>query len=149
MASKTLISQTKNLLPPLILYRQILRIHRLLPPSLRSLGDDYVKAEFRRHKDVANPIQIVGFIDQWQAYLDNLKIQTNTAKSPSENITFGKKIDSNILEKFSEQQLGQLHVLRNEIKTIGKGKARSEGMDNNVNLNTDIENLVEKKKTLS
>ncbi|PKC12800.1 ACN9-domain-containing protein, partial [Rhizophagus irregularis] len=108
--------RTKNLLPPLILYRQILRTHRLLPLSLRSLGDDYVKAEFRRHKDVANPIQIVGFIDQWQVYLDKLKIQTNASKLQPENITYGKKFDSNILEKFSEQQLGQLHVLRNEIK---------------------------------
>lgn len=145
MASKTLISRTKNLLPPLILYRQILRTHRLLPPSLRSLGDDYVKAEFRRHKDVANSIQIVGFIDQWQVYLDKLKIQTNAAKSQPENITYGKKFDSNILEKFSEQQLGQLHVLRNEIKVIGKEKVRSEEVDNNAIMNTDIENLVEKK----
>ncbi|CAB4375799.1 unnamed protein product [Rhizophagus irregularis] len=144
MASKTL-SRTKNLLPPLILYRQILRTHRLLPLSLRSLGDDYVKAEFRRHKDVANPIQIVGFIDQWQVYLDKLKIQTNASKLQPENITYGKKFDSNILEKFSEQQLGQLHVLRNEIKAIGKGKVRSEEMDNNAIMNTDIENLVEKK----
>ncbi|GES88984.1 ACN9-domain-containing protein [Rhizophagus clarus] len=146
MASKTLISQTKNFLPPLILYRQILRIHRLLPPSLRSLGDDYVKAEFRRHKDVTNPIQIVGFIDQWQFYLDKLKIQVNTAKLQPANKIYGKKFDSNILEKFSEQQLGQLYVLRNEIKDNGKSKVRSEEMDNNIN---DIENLAEKKTKLN
>ncbi|CAG8671571.1 5499_t:CDS:1, partial [Scutellospora calospora] len=49
-----------NLLPPLILYRQLLRAHRKLPPSFRSLGDDYVKSEFKRHKNITNPIHIVG-----------------------------------------------------------------------------------------
>ncbi|RIA99134.1 hypothetical protein C1645_748046 [Glomus cerebriforme] len=130
MASKPLISHIKNLIPPLILYRHILRIHRLLPPSLRSLGDNYVKAEFRRHKDITNPIQIVGFIDQWQVYLDKLEIQTNSAKSHPENITYGKKFDLGILNKFSEEQLGQLYELRKEIKVIGKGKVKSKEMDN-------------------
>jgi hypothetical protein len=125
MASKPLIFQPKKLLPPLILYRQILRTHRLLPPAFRSLGDDYVKAEFRRHKDLTNPIQIVGFLNQWQVYLNGLKTQTNHVKSQPENITYGRKFDLNILEKFSEQQLGQLYELKNEIKAIRKGKINS------------------------
>ncbi|CAG8482395.1 7424_t:CDS:1 [Funneliformis caledonium] len=111
----TLISQAKSLFPPLILYRKILRSHRSLPPSLRSIGDNYVKAEFRRHKDITNPIHIVGFLDQWQAYLDVLETQINSAKS--ENITtYGKKIDSDKLERFNDQQLGQLYELRKEAK---------------------------------
>lgn len=48
------------LLPPIPLYRTILRTHRKkLPVEQRMLGDMYVKAEFRAHKDVDNPVQIV------------------------------------------------------------------------------------------
>ncbi|CAG8474485.1 6097_t:CDS:1 [Acaulospora morrowiae] len=115
MASKHLSSRPKNLYPPLTLYRQILRIHRRLPPSLRLLGDDYVKSEFRRHRDVTNPLYLVGFFSQWQSYLEELKQQTS-ASVPVEEIRYGKKLDSESLEKFSEQQLGQLYELRNETK---------------------------------
>ena len=48
------------LLPPLPLYRRLLRIHRRkLPKEERLVGDEYVRAEFRKHKDVENPIHIV------------------------------------------------------------------------------------------
>jgi hypothetical protein len=56
----------KPLVPPLVLYRNILRAHRQLPPALRAVGDDYVKAEFKRHKDVENPAYIVGFLSEWE-----------------------------------------------------------------------------------
>ncbi|KAG0231982.1 acetate non-utilizing protein 9 [Mortierella sp. GBA43] len=63
----------KALIPPLQLYRQILRAHRKhLPPQFRILGDGYVKAEFHRHKDVDNPLYIVGFLEQWQGYLSHI-----------------------------------------------------------------------------
>ena len=49
------------LLPPIPLYRTLLRTHRkVLPVEQRLLGDMYVKAEFRAHKDIDNPVQIVG-----------------------------------------------------------------------------------------
>ena len=48
------------LLPPIPLYRRLLRGHRKhLPPEMRVLGDEYVKAEFRAHRGVDNPIHIV------------------------------------------------------------------------------------------
>jgi hypothetical protein len=48
------------LLPPIPLYRTILRTHRKrLGIEERLLGDMYVKAEFRAHKDIDNPVQIV------------------------------------------------------------------------------------------
>ena len=48
------------LLPPIPLYRTILRTHRKkLGVEERVLGDMYVKAEFRAHKDIENPVQIV------------------------------------------------------------------------------------------
>lgn len=48
------------LLPPIPLYRRLLRAHRhkLAEPE-RLLGDEYVKAEFRRHRKVENPLHIV------------------------------------------------------------------------------------------
>lgn len=52
----------KALLPPLALYRRVLRAHRRhLPREMRLLGDEYVKREFRAHKAVENPAQVVSF----------------------------------------------------------------------------------------
>jgi hypothetical protein len=48
------------LLPPIPLYRRLLRSHRKrLGVEERLLGDMYVKAEFRAHRDIDNPVQIV------------------------------------------------------------------------------------------
>jgi len=50
------------ILPPLQLYRRLLRAHRrILAPEMRLLGDEYVKSEFRAHKDIDNPVHIVRF----------------------------------------------------------------------------------------
>lgn len=54
------------ILPPLPLYRRVLRAHRKLPPEHRMLGDQYVRSEFKAHKGVDNPLYIVGFLTQWQ-----------------------------------------------------------------------------------
>lgn len=59
-----------EILPPLPLYRRILRAHRLLPPQQRALGDSYVKNEFRLHRNIDNPAQIIGFLSSWQKYLE-------------------------------------------------------------------------------
>jgi hypothetical protein len=59
-----------QVLPPLPLYRRLLRAHRrYLPPAARVIGDEYVKAEFRRTKDTENPVHIIGFLTQWQVSL--------------------------------------------------------------------------------
>jgi hypothetical protein len=47
------------LLPPIPLFRRILRAHRRLPSEQRVLGDLYVKAEFRAHQEIENPVHIV------------------------------------------------------------------------------------------
>jgi len=48
------------LLPPIYLYRRILRANRKhLSPEKRLLGDEYVKSEFRAHRDVENPVHLV------------------------------------------------------------------------------------------
>jgi Complex1_LYR-like len=62
-----------QVLPPLPLYRRLLRAHRkYLPAAARVIGDEYVKAEFRRTKDTENPVHIIGFLAQWQVILTAL-----------------------------------------------------------------------------
>ncbi|KAG0375321.1 acetate non-utilizing protein 9 [Mortierella sp. AD032] len=141
-------SAKQALIPPLTLYRQILRAHRThLPPQFRILGDGYVKAEFHRHKTVDNPLYIVGFIEQWTEYLDHIvssspktaastSVSSTTATASAVESTpesrreetlaqivaqgsrFGKKLDSGLLDKMSDQQLGQLYELRKETKGL-------------------------------
>ncbi|OWK06299.1 SDHAF3 [Cervus elaphus hippelaphus] len=49
------------------LYRRILLPHRVLPPDLKDLGDQYVKDEFRRHK-TADSKEAERFLQEWEAY---------------------------------------------------------------------------------
>lgn len=58
--------RSRALLPPLSLYRRILRVHRKkLDPESRLLGDLYVKSEFRAHKNIDNPLHIVSKTRRW------------------------------------------------------------------------------------
>lgn len=83
------------LLPPIPLYRRILRTHRKhLPQQMRVLGDEYVKSEFRAHRNIDNPVHIVslsdrgikigyfvlirlcgqiGFLTEWQMYAQKVE----------------------------------------------------------------------------
>ncbi|GAB7353868.1 hypothetical protein MBLNU459_g4227t2 [Dothideomycetes sp. NU459] len=62
------------LLPPIPLYRRLLRSHRKhLPTEMRLLGDEYIKSEFRAHRNIDNPVHIVGFLTEWQLYAQKLE----------------------------------------------------------------------------
>jgi len=62
------------LLPPIPLYRRLLRAHRkYLPHDMRVLGDEYIKSEFRAHRKVDNPVHIVGFLTEWQTYAQQIE----------------------------------------------------------------------------
>ncbi|KIM57417.1 hypothetical protein SCLCIDRAFT_1219468 [Scleroderma citrinum Foug A] len=100
------------LYPPIPLYRRLLRAHRRLPPEMRSLGDEYVKAEFRRHRKVTNTVYVMGFLTQWKMYLDALP-QDLGAKN-------FRKLDPTVFEKMSAQQLGQLYELMHATKDVWK-----------------------------
>ncbi|CAO3628986.1 unnamed protein product [Cunninghamella blakesleeana] len=133
-AARKAAQEAKVLLAPLPLYRQILRVHCCLPPAMRSMGDDYVKCKFRRHKDIDNPVHIIGFISQWQEYLETMKLQTappttnelegkdshmddhfvRSFNTPKDG--WGKKINEGVIEKMSDEQIGQLYELRTEVK---------------------------------
>lgn len=86
------------LLPPLPLYRRILRSHRSLPIEMKSLGDTYVRDEFRKHREVENPLQIVGFLTQWKVYLDGLENQMGLDYR-------GKQLDVQQFEKVNLQKV--------------------------------------------
>ncbi|MCJ1336313.1 acetate non-utilizing protein 9 [Bachmanniomyces sp. S44760] len=107
------------LLPPIPLYRRLLRTHRkFLPKQMRLLGDEYVKSEFRAHRNVENPVHIawvkIGFLTEWQMYAQ--KIEGDS--------WLGEKLDSGKIDKMSDQQLGQLYELMQAIQ-----KAEREGGD--------------------
>jgi len=101
------------LLPPIPLYRQLLRSHRKLPVEMRSLGDTYVKSEFKRHKEVTNPVHIIGFLSQWKMYLDQLPADATSGRQ-----WVGKKLDPTVFEKLSKEQIGQLYEVMKATKDV-------------------------------
>ncbi|KAJ9657446.1 hypothetical protein H2198_004321 [Neophaeococcomyces mojaviensis] len=105
------------ILPPIPLYRRLLRIHRKkLDPEERIMGDLYLKAEFRRHKDIDNPIHIIGFLTQWQQY--GQMLEGDGWKE--------QKLDVELLDKMSDQQIGQLYELMQAIQQRGRDSADEE-----------------------
>ncbi|PWY70948.1 ACN9-domain-containing protein, partial [Aspergillus heteromorphus CBS 117.55] len=105
--SKSSLTETLALLPPLQLYRRLLRVHRKkLDPEMRVLGDGYVKAEFRAHRNVENPLHIIGFLTEWQLYAQKLE----------GDMWEGEKLDKAKLDKLSDQQVGQLYELMQAIQ---------------------------------
>lgn len=87
-------------MPPLSLFREILRAHRGLPQFQRSLGDSYVRAEFKAHKNTDNPLHIVGFLQSWQDYL--------LAMTGDKWREF--KLSKTDLDKMSPEQVGQVSL---------------------------------------
>jgi|AntAceMinimDraft_1070359.scaffolds.fasta_scaffold124719_1 hypothetical protein len=59
------------------LYRVILRLHKdKLPVQMRSLGDSYVKSEFRLHKTAKSSF-LPSFFKAWAEYADGLRAQNS------------------------------------------------------------------------
>lgn len=106
-ATRRTIPPRVHILPPLPLYRRILRAHRFhLPPSQRVLGDEYVKSEFRAHKSVDNPVQIVAFLSSWQNYLQ--MIEGDKWRDA--------KLDMKQIQQMSDDQIIQLYELMQAAK---------------------------------
>lgn len=83
-----------------------------MPADFRSLGDNYVKSEFRRHQKVTNPVHIMGFLSQWKMYLDNVPAGPEGANFR------GKRMDPTKFEKMSDEQLGQLYEFMHATKQL-------------------------------
>ncbi|KEP48183.1 complex 1 LYR-like protein [Rhizoctonia solani 123E] len=121
-----------TLLPPIPLLRRLLRVHRSLPTEMRILGDDYVKAEFKRHQKTDNPVHIIGFLSQWKMYLDQLEEQANSTGG-FERFT-GRRLDPTAFEKMTGEQIGQLYELMHASKEVWKPVETLEA-EADVNLN--------------
>ncbi|KAL2044855.1 hypothetical protein N7G274_002630 [Stereocaulon virgatum] len=125
LANPTTVGSTKGLkpaplalLPPIPLYRRLLRTHRKhLDPRMRLLGDEYVKSEFRAHRNVENPMHIIGFLTEWQIYAQ--KIEGDEWK--------GETIDKGKIDKMSDQQLGQMYELMQAIRKQGQEGGEEDG----------------------
>ena len=105
------------LLPPIPLYRRLLRIHRKrLGAEERVFGDTYLKAEFRRHRDIENPLHIVGFLTEWQQYGQQLEGEDWKER----------KIDPALLDRLSDQQVGQMYELLQAIQKRGRDSVDEE-----------------------
>lgn len=66
---------------------------------MRSLGDDYVKAEFRRTRSTDNPLHIIGFLSEWKRYLEQLPADADSAAAWR-----GNKLEPGLLEKVSRSE---------------------------------------------
>ena len=106
------------LLPPIPLYRRLFRAHRhKLPPEERILGDQYIKSEFRSHRNVDNPIHVIGFLTEWQLYAQ--KLEGDDWRD--------ERMDEGKVGKLSDEQIGQLYELMEAIKKHGGGSGGESG----------------------
>lgn len=109
-----------TILPPIKLYRRIIRAHRKLDADMRAVGDNYVKDEFRRHKAIDNPLQIIGFLSSWKMYLDQLEVQQGKPGGFR-----GERLDAQLLEKMSDEQIYQIHELMTATQEAYSDKAQA------------------------
>ncbi|XP_069816724.1 succinate dehydrogenase assembly factor 3, mitochondrial [Dendropsophus ebraccatus] len=96
------------------LYKKILLLHRTLPLHLRALGDQYVRDEFRRHKNVPQAEAKV-FMKEWEGYAAMLWDQARQGIQQSQDRgQYGAPLTQDKLDLFNEEQIGQLHELMQE-----------------------------------
>lgn len=100
------------------LYKTILRLHRGLPGELHSLGNTYVKDEFRRHKN-CNPAEAACFMMEWTQYAVMLADQLGL-KGPKFGSKLGIHLDNSTLEAMREDQIQQLYELLQAVKGEGE-----------------------------
>ncbi|KAL1602812.1 hypothetical protein SLS60_006233 [Paraconiothyrium brasiliense] len=84
-ASKLFRPVPMALLPPIPLYRRLLRAHRKLPREERTLGDLYVKAEFHAHRDIDNPVHIIGQLYELMNAIRKQELEDNDLEHGSGN----------------------------------------------------------------
>ncbi|CCI45107.1 unnamed protein product [Albugo candida] len=86
------------------LYKSILSLHqRQLDPQLRVIGDQYVREEFKRHKN-ASMEYVSPFLTEWKQYEDTLRSKPK--------LHIGENLSSSTERLLSEEQKKQLHTLK-------------------------------------
>ncbi|XP_033148933.1 succinate dehydrogenase assembly factor 3, mitochondrial [Drosophila busckii] len=91
-----------------LLYKTILRLHRGLPRELRSLGDNYVRDEFRRHLK-CNPMESQLFMTEWARYASTITQQLGLRGKPKGEL--GEELQSEAVEMLKDDQVVQLYEL--------------------------------------
>ncbi|CAH0388909.1 unnamed protein product [Bemisia tabaci] len=99
-----------------VLYKTILRLHRGLPEELQSLGHQYVRDEFKRHK-TCNPAEAAVFMQEWRNYAVTLAEQLGV-RGPKTASKFGRDLEEQALDKFRDDQIAQLYELMLAAKNI-------------------------------
>ncbi|KAJ3312799.1 acetate non-utilizing protein 9 [Blyttiomyces sp. JEL0837] len=89
------------------LYSQIWRLHRLLPPDLRFMGNKYIQDEFARHR-TADQAQLQTFVKEWTNYKDSLAKQLQMAAAHDAQVKFGQNLSPQALESMTDDQIGTL-----------------------------------------
>mmetsp|Transcript_28090 Transcript_28090/g.68403 ORF Transcript_28090/g.68403 Transcript_28090/m.68403 type:complete len:119 (-) Transcript_28090:1832-2188(-) len=109
----------------LSLYRAILKAHKgNLPAEMRSLGDAYVKSEFKLHKNVESTAQLDSFFSAWEDYLNQIhktaRIKESSLSLGEKEMTasFGQHLSPDI--ELSEEQEVQLENLKEEASKAGR-----------------------------
>ena len=93
------------------LYKFILRLHRGLPPDLQTLGDLYVREEFKKHASLSDAEVVKNFASEWAQYAKDLSKQLGTG-GIKRKARIGSELED--LGKFSDEQLRQLLELKLE-----------------------------------
>lgn len=104
------------------LYKALLKIHRGLPYELQAMGDQYVKDEFRRHKNCTTKEADI-FMHEWTKYYVTLAKQLTARKKVQ---TVGNNMSPEFLDNFSEEQVVQLVELYNVARDRKPGDSDSE-----------------------
>jgi len=96
------------------LYREIFKLHRTLAPALRFLADEFVRSEWKRHKN-ADARFITTFKSEWNAYVKTMRSQS---ESREEVADVGVRLDSQKEALLTTDQRHQLQELKNALKEM-------------------------------
>lgn len=92
------------------LYAGILRAHRTLPTQMRSLGDAYVREEFRKHR-TAKESFLAPFFREWDGYLGQLQVSADLV---------GKDLGPDQAAALTTEQKEQLARLHEEATKLSR-----------------------------
>jgi len=96
------------------LFRDIMTLHRTkLPPAMRSLGDSYVRKEFKTHmySGTCSKAQFEQFLTAWNSYAATIRAQ---------EVVTGKSLtpeQKRLLNEKQQDQLNELEKATTELST--------------------------------
>ncbi|KAJ2662991.1 hypothetical protein IW148_002713 [Coemansia sp. RSA 1199] len=116
---------------PANLYRRILRTHRMLPREIRFVGDQYVKSEFRSHRNITDKKYLIPFFTQWAEYLALLQKQTGGEGATHAGASrIGRHMDPELIDRLDDdkaEQLLELHRASQNHDTQSNDGAAEQG----------------------